>query len=281
MSYPSQTFESIRHSTEDGYEFWSARDLAKVLQYSEYRHFVPVIKKAIKACKKSKKDVDDHFEEVLEMVTIGSGAIRPMRNYRLSRYACYLIIQNADPSKDIVAAGQTYFAIQVRRQELADDEAFQQLDEDKKRVYLRDELREHNKQLQAAASRAGLKTSVDFAIFHNSGYRGLYGGLDKKKIHKRKKLRGSQEILDHMGSTELAANLFRTTQTEEKLSRDKIKGKNKAHRTHFEVGQKVRGTIEELGGTMPEDLPTPRTSVKSLERRHRKQLTKGKRNTSD
>ena len=272
-----QTFEGIRHTTDDRREFWSARDLARVLQYSEYRHFLPVIKKAKKACENSGKDVEDHFEHILEMVQIGSGAKRNTENYRLSRYACYLIIQNADPSKEIVATGQTYFAIQTRRQELADDEVFQQLDEDKKRVFLRNELKEHNKQLVEAASQAGVKTNLDFAIFQNHGYQGLYGGLGVKRIHQKKDLKKNQQVLDHMGSTELAANLFRTTQTEEKLRRDNVRRKIQANRTHYDVGKKVRQTIEDLGGTMPEDLPTPKTSVKSLEKQHKKQITKKSR----
>ncbi len=270
-----QSFEDIRQETMDGQEFWSARDLARVLQYSEYRHFLPVIEKGKKACENSDKAVENHFEHILEMVEIGSGAKRSIENYRLSRYACYLIIQNADPSKAIVANGQTYFAIQTRRQELADDETFSQLDEDKKRVFLRNELKEHNKQLVEAASQAGVESNLDFAIFQNHGYQGLYGGLGAKEIHQKKGLKKSQQILDHMGSTELAANLFRATQTEEKLRRDGIKGKRKANQTHYDVGAKVRQTIEDLGGTMPEELPTPKTSTKTLERQHKKQISSG------
>ena len=176
-----QTFEDIRQENEDGQEFWSARDLAQVLQYSEYRHFLPVIEKAKKACKNSEKEIDNHFEHTLEMVEIGSGAKRSTENYHLSRYACYLIIQNADPSKEIVANGQTYFALQTRRQELADDLTFQQVDEDKKRIFLRNELQEHNKQLVEAANQAGVESGLDFTIFQNHGYQGLYGGIDAKR----------------------------------------------------------------------------------------------------
>lgn len=270
-----QSFEEIRQETANGEVFWSARDLARVLQYSEYRHFLPVIEKAKKACENSDKVAGDHFEHILEMVEIGSGAKRSVENYRLSRYACYLIIQNADPSKEIVANGQTYFALQTRRQELADNLAFQQLDEDKKRVFLRNELKEHNKQLVEAANQAGVESGLDFAIFQNHGYQGLYGGLDAKGIHQKKGLKKSQQILDHMGSTELAANLFRATQAEEKLRRDGIKGKQKANQAHYEVGAKVRQTIEDLGGTMPEELPTPKISSKSLEKQHKKQISSG------
>ena len=267
-----QTFEDIRQYNEAGQEYWSARDLAEVLQYSEYRHFLPVIEKAKKACENSGKPIRDHFEDVLDMVSIGSGAQRPIENNHLSRYACYLIIQNADPSKEIVASGQTYFAIQTRRQELADDAEFQSLDESKKRVLLRGELKEHNKQLVETANRAGVESNLDFAIFQNHGYQGLYGGLDAKGIHTKKGLKKSQQILDHMGSTELAANLFRATQTEEKLRRDNTKGKDKANQTHFDVGKKVRQTMKDLGGTMPEELPTPKTSVKTLEKQQKKQI---------
>jgi len=252
-----KTFEQIKEQTNDGKEFWTARKLSKILEYSEYRHFIPVINRAKEACKNSGHDITDHFEDVLEMVEIGSGAKRELNNIRFSRYACYLIVQNADPSKPIVANGQTYFAIQTRRQELADNEAFQKLKEQGKRLFLRKEMREHNKQLGAVAQQAGVESHIDFAIFQNHGYRGLYGGLDAKGIHKRKELKKSQQILDNMGSTELAANLFRATQTEEKLKRENIKGKAKANKTHFEVGKKVRQTIEELGGKMPEDLPKP------------------------
>jgi len=259
-----KTFEDLKETNEDGQEYWTARKLSKILEYSEYRHFLPVIEKAKEACRNSGHEIHDHFEDILEMVEIGSGAKRELPDVRLSRYACYLIVQNGDPAKPVIANGQTYFAIQTRRQELADDKAFQKLKEDEKRIFLRNELKEHNKQLVETAQHSGVETSLDFAIFQNHGYMGLYGGLDAQGIHKRKGLKKSQKILDHMGSTELAANLFRATQTEEKLRRENIKGKTKANQTHFEVGTKVRQTIKELGGEMPEDLPTPKKSVKHL-----------------
>jgi DNA-damage-inducible protein D len=265
-----QTFENLKHTTDDGMEFWSSRQLAKVLDYAEYRNFQPVIEKAKKACENSGQPVQNHFVEMHEMVDIGSGAKREMPSVGLSRYACYLIVQNADPSKPIIANGQTYFAIQTRRQELADDETFQRLKEDEKRLFLRNELKEHNKQLVEAAQQAGVETTLDFAVFQNHGYKGLYGGLDAKGIHQRKKLKKSQKILDYMGSTELAANLFRATQTEEKLRRENIKGKTKANQTHYEVGSKVRQTIKELGGTMPEDLPSPQKGIRQVERDQKK-----------
>lgn len=270
-----QTFEEIKQSSEFKQEFWSARHLGKVLEYAEYRNFLPVIEKAKEACRNSGQPVEDHFVEMHEMVSIGSGAERKMESYGLSRYACYLIVQNGDPTKPVIANGQTYFAIQTRRQELADDKTFQQLKEDEKRLFLRNELKEHNKQLVEAAQQAGVETDLDFAVFQNHGYKGLYGGLDPKGIHARKGLKKSHQILDHTGSTELAANLFRATQAEEKLRRDEVRGKSNANKTHYEVGAKVRKTIVELGGTMPEDLPTPDTSVKKLERDQQKKLGGG------
>ena len=258
------TFESIRHFDASGQEFWLARQLADVLDYSQYRHFLPVIERAKEACLNSGQLVENHIEDVLTMVDIGSGAKREVSDIRLSRYACYLIVQNGDPSKPLIANGQSYFAMQTRRQELEDNEKFARLSEDEKRLAIRNELAEHNKYLAAAAKDAGVETSLDYAIFQDHGYKGLYGGLGAKDIHARKNLKKSQKILDHMGSTELAANLFRATQAEEKLKRDNVHGKQRANQTHFEVGQKVRQTIKELGGTMPESLPTPEQSVKQV-----------------
>ncbi|MEB8285739.1 DNA damage-inducible protein D [Aeromonas veronii] len=264
------SFEGCRHLDEEGNEFWSARELSKILEYSEYRHFLPVIVKAKDACKNSAIDPNDHFEDILGMVDIGSGAQRQVADVRLSRYACYLIVQNGDPSKTVIANGQTYFAIQTRRQELEDSQPFISLSEDEKRLAIRKELAEHNKYLAAAARDAGVETPLDYAIFQDHGYRGLYGGLGAKDIHTKKGLKKSHKILDYMGSTELAANLFRATQAEEKLRRDNIQGKQRANKTHFEVGQKVRQTISELGGTMPENLPTPKNGVQQIENAQKK-----------
>jgi DNA-damage-inducible protein D len=258
-------FDSIRQQDEEGNEYWLARPLAKVLDYSEYRHFLPVLERAKEACRNSNQVVEDHFEDVLAMVEIGSGAKRELPDVKLSRYACYLVVQNGDPSKPVIANGQTYFALQTRRQELADDESFARLSEDEKRLAIRNELATHNKYLAAAAKDAGVETPIDYAIFQDHGYKGLYGGLGAKDIHVRKGLKKSQKILDHMGSTELAANLFRATQTEDKLKRDQVQGKRQANQTHLEVGKKVRQTIKELGGTMPEALPTPDSSIKQIE----------------
>jgi len=266
------TFESLKQLDENGAEFWYARALAKLLGYKDFRNFLKVIEKAKTSCENSGFKILDHLVEVNEVVAGGSGVSNAYSSFKLSRYACYLVVQNADPSKPVVASGQTYFAIQTRRQELEDDEAFLQLKEDEKRLFLRNELKEHNKQLVEVAQRAGVETNLDFAIFQNHGYKGLYGGLDAKAIHARKGLKKSHKILDYMGTTELAANLFRATQAEEKLKRENIKGKDDANKAHREVGEKVRETIKELGGAMPEDLPTPTKSVLKIEKEQQKKL---------
>jgi len=259
-------FERIKRTNDAGMEFWSSRDFAKVLDYGDYRNFEGVIEKAKLSCFNSGHRLDDHFVDVTEMVIIGSGAERPVKIVLLSRYACYLAIQNADPKKEIVAQGQTYFTIQTRRQELGDERI-----EEERRLLLREEMRRHNVQLADAARGAGVVEPVDYAIFQNHGYMGLYGGLKMEDIHRRKRLKKSQKVLDHMGSTELAANLFRATQAEEKLRRDKVQGKAAANRTHHEVGAKVRQTIQELGGTMPENLPVA-DSIKKIDTKERKRI---------
>jgi len=275
-------FETIKKEDTDGNEYWSARDLANVLEYLEFRNFKPVISKAIEACTNSSQKISDHFVHLHEMVKIGSGAARQIEDVRLSRYACYLIVQNANPSKEVVALGQTYFAVQTRLQEIQQSTVYNQLNtEEEKRLFLRQEMTRHNKKLATAAKTAGVITAMDYAIFQNHGYKGLYGGLDANGIHAKKSLKKSQNILDHMGSTELAANLFRATQAEEKLTRENIKGKPKANKAHFEVGKKVRKTIQELNGTMPEDLPVT-DSIKKLEKKSGSQLnnpTKKKKNS--
>lgn len=267
-------FEAIKKEDENGNEYWSARELAKTLEYTDYRNFITVIEKAKEACKNSDHVISDHFVDFNEMVTIGSGAIRSIESIKLSRYACYLIVQNADPSKEIVAQGQTYFAIQTRIAEIKQMDEYNQLSgEEEKRLFLRTELVKHNTQLADAAKCAGVIDPRDYAIFQNHGYKGLYGGLGAKEIHVKKGLKKSQKILDHMGSTELAANLFRATQAEDKLRREQIKGKSKANQTHYEVGAKVRQTIKELGGTMPENLPVA-DSIKRIETKRNKMLNK-------
>ncbi len=259
-------FERIKRTSEAGMEFWSSRDFSEVLGYGDYRNFEGVIEKAKMACFNSGHRLEDHFVDITEMIEIGKGGQRPVKTILLSRYACYLAIQNADPTKEIVAQGQTYFAIQTRRQELADERGG-----DEQRLLLREELRHHNVQLAGAAKDAGVIKSIDYAIFQNHGYRGLYGGLHQEDIHRRKGLKKSQKILDHMGSTELAANLFRATQAEEKLRRDEVKGKDAANRTHHDVGAKVRQTIRELGGTMPEQLPVA-ANIKKIATKQRTHL---------
>ncbi len=265
-----KTFEELKRFSDNNIEFWYARELQPALDYLSWDKFKRVIQKAVTACQNSGENPENHFSQMGKMVSLGSGSQREVEDYQLSRYACYLIVQNGDSSKPIIANGQTYFAIQTRRQELADDETFQQLKEEEKRLLLRNEMKVHNKQLVETAQKAGVESNLDFAIFQNHGYKGLYGGLDAKAIHQKKGLKKSQEILDNMGSTELAANLFRATQTEEKLRRENIQGKTKANNTHFEVGEKVRQTIKELGGNMPEELPTPDKDLKKLKQEIKK-----------
>ena len=270
--YSEKTFEDIKHINEYGEEFWYARELQKVLEYTEWRNFTKIIDKAVTACVTSKNSAGDHFVDVNKMVDIGSGAVREIEDYMLSRYACYLIVMNGDPRKEVIAVGQTYFVVKARQQEIIEN--YDQLTEDQKRLAIRNEIVNHNKSLADAAHGAGITESRDYAIFQNYGYKGLYGGLGVKEIHQRKGLKKSQKILDHMGSTELAANLFRATQAEEKLRRENIKGKAAANQTHYEVGAKVRQTIAELGGTMPEDLPTPNRSIQQIERELEKKKLK-------
>lgn len=268
-NYTESLFESIKHINEYGEEFWYARELQIALDYKRWDKFQNVISKAMDACKNSENNVDDHFSHVGKIVEAGA-TYKDVGDIELSRYACYLIVQNGDSRKKVIALGQTYFAVKTRQQELIEN--FDDLTEDKKRLAIRNEMKIHNKSLAEAANLAGISDPKDYAIFQNKGYQGLYGGLGRKEIHSKKGLKKSQDILDYMGSTELAANLFRATQTDEKLRKEHIVGKNAANQTHYEVGKKVRQTIKELGGTMPEDLPTPRKSIKQIEREQRKDL---------
>lgn len=269
--YSKIDFESAKQYTEENVEFWYARDLKDILEYGQWRNFLNVVEKAKESCTNAKNDIGDHFADVSKMVEIGSDTKRNIDDIMLSRYACYLIVQNGDPRKTIIALGQTYFAVKTRERE--NDEAFV---EDQKRFAIRNELKNHNKSLAEAAQMSGVETPKDHAIFQNKGYQGLYKGLGVKDIHKRKGLGKNQKILDHMGSTELAANLFRATQTDDKLRRENIRGKENANKTHHDVGKKVRQTIEELGGTMPEDLELPEKSIKEIEKQHEKKLLQGK-----
>ena len=261
-------FEEIKHHLEDGTEYWYARELQHVLEYTDWRNFLKVIDKAKIACENSKIIVEEHFVDVNKSSPMPNGGIRTIDDVQLSRYACYLIMQNGDPRKEVIAIGQTYFAVKTRQQEIIEN--YDVLTEDQKRLAIRNEIVEHNKTLAEAARQAGITEPVEYAVFQNWGYKGLYGGMDMRAIHQHKGLKKSQKILDHMGSTELAANLFRATQTEEKLRRDNVQGKMEANKTHYAVGAKVRRTIKELGGTMPEDLPTPEKSIKQIEREQEK-----------
>ena len=261
-------FENIKHILEDGTEYWNARELQHVLEYTDWRNFLKVVDKAKTACENSGILVEEHFVDVNKSSPMPNGGTRIIDDVQLSRYACYLIMQNGDPRKEVIAIGQTYFAVKTRQQEIIEN--YDVLTEEQKRLAIRNEIIAHNKALAEAAKQAGITEPVEYAIFQNWGYKGLYGGMDMRAIHQHKGLKKSQKILDHMGSTELAANLFRATQTEEKLRRDNVQGKAEANRTHYEVGAKVRQTIKELGGTMPEDLPTPEKSIKQIEREQEK-----------
>ena len=262
--YSEQTFENIKHINEYGEEYWLARELQPILEYGQWRRFSDAIERAKLSCKNSGFNVEDHFADVGKMVNIGSGAEREIEDVMLSRYACYLIVMNGDPRKEAIAVGQTYFAIKTRQQELIEN--YEELSEDQKRLAIRNEMIAHNKSLAEAAQLAGIQEPRDYAIYQNYGYKGLYGGLGAKEIHAKKGLKKNEKILDHMGSTELAANLFRATQTDEKIRRENIRGKQAANNAHYEVGKKVRQTIKELGGTMPEDLPTPEKSISEITR---------------
>lgn len=263
QQYDELTFENIKHIDENGVEFWYARELQTILEYMEWRNFNQVIDKAKIACENSGKRVVTNFVDVNKTVQLNFGT-REIADIKLSRYACYLIVQNGDPRKEVIALGQSYFAIKTRQQELNDD--FNQLTEDQKRIAIRDEIKHHNKSLSESAGNAGVK---NFGRFHNSGYKGLYGGLTMQDIHNLKELNEGEHILDFMGSAELAANLFRATQTDEVLRRRNIKGEDLANDTHFNVGRTIRNTMKELGTTMPENLPTPRESIQELKNKQK------------
>ena len=256
-------FEDIKQIRADGTEFWSARELAPALEYTKWENFQNVIKRAMIACENSGHSVEDDFPEVRKIVDAGITS-KPVKDYELTRYACYLIVQNGDPRKEVIALGQTYFAIQTYRQEVVDH--FNELDEDRRRLVVRGDIKQWNQMLAETAHNAGVITNEEFAIFQNAGYMGLYGGLDVDDIHKRKNLEVGQKILDYMGSTELIANLFRISQTEEKLRKDEVDNAKTATSIHYSVGKEVRSAIEKIGGTMPEDLPTPEKSIQEIER---------------
>ena len=258
-------FENIKHTDEYGCEYWYARELQTILDYTEWRKFSAVIEKAIMACSNSDTNVYDHFVGVDKMVGIGSKTSRKILDYKLSRYACYLIAQNSDSRKRVIALAQTYFAIQTRKQEIIEKE-YNSLTEDEKRIYQRNLTRKGNYSLNLTAKKSGVK---NFDKFHNYGYKGLYNGETANDIAKRKGLRYREDILDNMGSDELIINLFRISQTEQKLRKDNIQSEMDANKTHYEVGSKIRNTIKELGGTMPEDFPKPQKSLKQIEKENK------------
>ena len=264
----NRVFENIKHIDKEGNEYWEARELQKVLDYTEWRKFENVIKKSIISCESSNNSTLDHFVRADKMVSIGSGAEKEIMDYKLSRYACYLIAQNADSRKKVVALAQTYFAIQTRKMELLERD-YNSLTEDEKRLYQRSLTKKGNYTLNQTAKKAGVK---NFDRFHNAGYKGLYNGETAGDIAKRKGLRYREDILDNMGSDELAANLFRISQTEQKIRNDNVEGESKANLVHYKVGEKIRKTIKELGGTMPEDMPTPNKSLKELEKVNKKEI---------
>lgn len=267
--YATKLFEDIKHIDEFGNEYWLARELQNILEYTQWRRFENVINKAKFVCENSNIKVDDHFANVGKMVDIGSNTKRITKDYRLTRYACYLIAQNGDSRKEVIALAQTYFAIQTRKQELSEKE-YDELTEDEKRLYMRNQVRKGNYNLNKTAVKAHVK---DLARFHNAGYKGLYNGETADDIFKRKKLRYREDILDNMGSEELANNIFRIAQTDAKLKRDKVDNEYTANSVHYEVGKEVRESIKRLGGTMPENLPTPNRSLKKLEKDNKKLKT--------
>ena len=260
--YTEKLFDDIKHINENGEEYWYARELQRVLEYKEWRKFNNVISKATIACKNSKVIIEEHFVQVDKTIRMPKNASKIIDDYKLSRYACYLIVQNADSKKEVIALGQTYFAIQTRKQELSELE-YNNLTEDEKRLYRRNQARKGNYNLNKTAVNSGVK---DLARFHNAGYKGLDNGETADDIFKRKKLRYRDDILDNMGSEELADNIFRIAQTDSKLKRDNVDNEYTANFIHYEVGREVRSSIKRLGGTMPEELPTPNKSLKELEK---------------
>ena len=264
-------FEDIKEIRQNGSEFWSARELAPALEYNKWENFSKVINKAIIACENSGHRIEDDFPEVRKIVEAGASK-KPIKDYELSRYACYLIVQNGDPRKEVIALGQTYFAIQTYRQEVADH--FNELGEDSRRLVVRGDIKQWNQMLAETAHNAGVISNEEFAIFQNAGYMGLYGGMDVDDIHRKKELRVGQKILDYMGSTELIANLFRISQTEEKLRKDEVDNAKAATAVHYSVGKEVRNAIEKIGGTMPEDLPVPEKSIQQIEKEQMQRLRK-------
>lgn len=268
----NQTFEDIRHIDENGIEYWYGRELQKILEYNKWENFEKVINKAMIACENTGISVTEHFPDVRKTIKMPKGAEKEIKDYKLSRYACYLIAQNGDSRKKVIALAQTYFAVQTRKQEITEKE-YSMLTEDEKRFYQRNLTRKGNYSLNIAAKNAGVK---NFDKFHNAGYKGLYNGETADDIAKRKGLRYREDILDNMGSDELIANLFRISQTEQKLKKDNIQTEKEANKTHYNIGKNIREVIEKNGGTMPEDLPTPEKSLKQLEKEKNNMLKNNK-----
>lgn len=270
-----KTFEGIKNFDEDGNEFWYARELQKVLDYNKWENFDKVINRAMLACRNSGHEISDHFPEIRKTIEMPKNAQKTVKDFKLSRYACYIIVQNGDPRKEVIAFGQTYFAIQTRRQEVA--ETFNQLDENNKRLVVRGNIKQWNQLLVEAAHKAGVITNEEFAIFQNSGYMGLYGEMTVSDIHAKKELKEDEKILDFMGSTELIANLFRISQTEEKLKKERVTSPYEANEIHYSIGEKIRKALIEMGSTMPEDLPRPEKSVQEIEREEIRKLRNSKK----
>ncbi len=268
--YAIETFENIKHIDENGVEFWYARELQKVLEYTKWDNFKNIIEKAKDNLKTNKINVFNHFAEVSKTIQMPKNATKEIEDIKLTRYACYIIVQNGDPRKETIAQGQKYFALQTRKQEIQKQD-FENLTENEKRLLIRKDTRQYNKMLFESAKNCGIKDNMEYAIFNNFGYRGLYGGETAKDIKERKGLNKNEEILDNMGSTELVANLFRITQTDERLKKGDITDKNIANKTHYTIGKKIRETMEEISGILPENLPTPEKSIKQLEKEKVKQ----------
>ncbi len=270
--YNEKIFETIKHIDENGNEYWEARELQKVLEYKKWENFYKVLQRAMLACKLSNNEVINHFPEFRKPIKGGHGNIQLVEDYKLSRYACYLIVQNGDPKKEVIALGQTYFAVQTRKMEITERE-YSDLTEEEKRFYQRNLTRKGNYSLNQTAKEVGVK---NFDKFHNAGYKGLYNGETADDIAKRKGLRYREDILDNMCSEELAANLFRITQTDSNLKKHNIKGEAKANETHYNIGKNIREVIEKNGGTMPEELPTPKKSLKEIEKENKNKLISNK-----
>lgn len=269
MNKTEKNFEDIKHIDENGVEFWYARELMEMLEYSKWGNFIKVIDKAKKSCENSNNTVFEHFADVGKTIKMPKNAEKTIEDMKLTRYACYLIAQNGDSRKKAIALAQTYFAVQTRKQEITRQE-YEQLSEDEKRLYTRQNVKDKNKYLFDTAKLVGVK---NYGKFNNYGYRGLYNGETAKDIANRKGISEKEDILDYMSSTELAANLFRITQTDEVLKNKNINNEDEACITHHKVGQAVRQTIKRIGGTMPEDLPTPSKSTKQIEEEKSKRLS--------